>query len=63
MSAAFHQGILYDGRQSTYYRPAHFEAARAAPGFKSHHHGQDATRGVAGHFVQPVLHYLAHLSC
>jgi predicted TIM-barrel fold metal-dependent hydrolase len=36
MYTAFHAGIFYDGRQSTYCRPAYFEAVRQAPGFKGH---------------------------
>jgi uncharacterized protein len=32
----FHAGIFYDGRQSTYCRPAYFESVREAPGFKGH---------------------------
>jgi uncharacterized protein len=36
MYTVFHSGIFYDGRQSTYCRPAYFEAVRQAPGFKGH---------------------------
>jgi predicted TIM-barrel fold metal-dependent hydrolase len=36
MYTVFHAGIFYDGRQSTYCRPAYFEAVRGAPGFKGH---------------------------
>jgi len=36
MYTVFHAGIFYDGRQSTYCRPAYFEAVRQAPGFKGH---------------------------
>jgi predicted TIM-barrel fold metal-dependent hydrolase len=36
MYTIFHAGIFYDGRQSTYCRPAYFEAVRQAPGFKGH---------------------------
>jgi predicted TIM-barrel fold metal-dependent hydrolase len=36
MYTVFHAGIFYDGRQSTYCRPANFEGVRGAPGFKGH---------------------------
>ena len=36
MYTVFHSGIFYDGRRSTYCRPAYFEAVRQAPGFKGH---------------------------
>jgi hypothetical protein len=36
MYTVFHAGIFYDGRQSTYCRPAYFESIRQAPGFKGH---------------------------
>ena len=36
MYTSFHAGIYYDGRNSTYCRPAYFEGAHAAPGFKGH---------------------------
>jgi predicted TIM-barrel fold metal-dependent hydrolase len=36
MYTVFHTGIFYDGRQSTYCRPAYFEAVHQAEGFKGH---------------------------
>ena len=36
MYTVFHAGIFYDGRQSTYCRPAYFESVREATGFKGH---------------------------
>lgn len=36
MYTVFHAGIFYDGRNSTYCRPAYFEGVRAAEGFKGH---------------------------
>jgi predicted TIM-barrel fold metal-dependent hydrolase len=36
MYTIFHAGVFYDGRQSTYCRPAYFEGVRAAPNFKGH---------------------------
>ncbi len=36
MYTVFHSGIFYDGRQSTYCRPAYFESVRDATGFKGH---------------------------
>jgi predicted TIM-barrel fold metal-dependent hydrolase len=36
MYTVFHAGIFYDGRQSTYCRPAYFESVRDATGFKGH---------------------------
>ncbi|MDP9486760.1 MAG: amidohydrolase family protein [Actinomycetota bacterium] len=36
MYTVFHAGIFYDGRNSTYCRPAFFEGVRAASGFKGH---------------------------
>ena len=33
MYTVFHTGIFYDGRQSTYCRPAYFEGVRGAAGF------------------------------
>ena len=36
MYTVFHAGIFYDGRNSTYCRPAYFEGVRVASGFKGH---------------------------
>src|SRR5215204_1872312 len=36
MYTVFHAGIFFDGRQSTYCRPAYFEGVRAASNFKGH---------------------------